>query len=383
MGHALQAEQGNQTQDFRPRPAMSFQYFNGLNYTLGNEDTSLELKLLPAKTGHVFSVAGSGSRVLPLLAKHPKQVTCVDLSNEQLYLTELRIESARCLEHSEFVAFWGYPPRSAERNERRVLFGRIELSTAADQFCRGLLEAKEWESILYEGRWEKTIARLSRINERITGKKGARLFDARTRSEHFNYLKEKFPWNAWAVLLYLLGNAVVFNALLYKGHFPRKNIPGSMSKFYLRALNRLFAKGPARRNFFLQLLFFGKIRFSEGNPVECDPMIFSEVKKGLAQTEIHYRLGDAIGEAQKVPEAIDYFSFSDVPSYFSGRVERTFLQQIWPRLAPKSLVVWRNYLHVPEETDTSGYENVRGYYRRAIDHEKVQMYLVDVYRRSA
>ena len=362
---------------------MSVDYFNHLNYTLGNEDTALELALLPREAGHVFSVAGSGSRILPLLAKQPKQVTCVDVSQAPLYLAELRIESARALEHAEFLAFWGYPPRQADPKARQALFGRIELSAAAHRFCRGLFETNRWESVLYEGRWEKTFAKLSRIVRKITGKRGIGLFDAKTRSEHLKYLKEKFPRKAWSATVFLLGNVVVFNALLYKGQLPKKNTSGGMYRFYIKAFDRLFEQGPARENFFLQLVFLGKIRFSEGNPVECDPEVFAEMKKGLSRVEIRYRLGDVIGEAQKSPEPIGFFSFSDVPSYFSGRAEKMFLQQIAPGLAPGALVVVRNYLHVPKGTDTSGYENVTSSYRRAIDQEKVQMYLIDIYRRRA
>ncbi|NBW81737.1 DUF3419 family protein, partial [bacterium] len=76
---------------------MSSAYFNTLNYSLANEDTALELGILPEQRRHVLSVAGSGARVLPLFAKSPQRLTCVDLSQEQLFLTELRIESARVL----------------------------------------------------------------------------------------------------------------------------------------------------------------------------------------------------------------------------------------------------------------------------------------------
>ena len=361
---------------------MNFQYFKQLNYTMANEDTSLELELLPSKAGHVFSVAGSGSRVLPLLAKHPRKVTCVDLSQEQLYLTELRMESARRLEHSEFLAFWGYPPRIAKPKERKEFFEKFHLSLPAYGFCLSLFETKQWESILYEGKWEKAFAKISRIIRKMTGSKGSGFFEAKTPSEHFQYLEEKFPNKAWSLAVFLLGNAVVFNTLLYKGQYPKKNIPGSMYRFYHNSFDRLFAQGQARGNFFLQYLFLGEIRFSEGNPVECDPKVFAEVKKGLEQTEIHYCLGDICKQAQKVQEPIDFFSFSDVPSYFCKDQEKTFLQQISPSLAPGALVIVRNYLHVPEGTDTAGYENVTDFYHNAIDLEKMQVYLIDVYRRT-
>ena len=59
---------------------MAEKYFNSLNYTIGNEDASLELAVLPEKAQHVFTVAGSGSRIIPLLSKNPLRLTCVDSS---------------------------------------------------------------------------------------------------------------------------------------------------------------------------------------------------------------------------------------------------------------------------------------------------------------
>ena len=89
---------------------MSFEYFSKkLNYTLANEDTATELAILPRGLKHVVAVAGSGGRVLPLFAQNPQHVSCVDLSLEQLMLTELRIAAAQVLQHSEFLSFFGYP----------------------------------------------------------------------------------------------------------------------------------------------------------------------------------------------------------------------------------------------------------------------------------
>jgi S-adenosylmethionine-diacylglycerol 3-amino-3-carboxypropyl transferase len=46
---------------------MAQKYFTGLNYTLGNEDTSVEIGLVAKfKPKSIFSVCGSGGRALPL-----------------------------------------------------------------------------------------------------------------------------------------------------------------------------------------------------------------------------------------------------------------------------------------------------------------------------
>jgi S-adenosylmethionine-diacylglycerol 3-amino-3-carboxypropyl transferase len=362
---------------------MANAYFSTLNYTLANEDTRLELRLLediPAR--HVLTVAGSGGRVLPLLAAAPRLVTCVDLAQEQLWLTELRIESARALEHREFLAFWGYPPEAASADRRRELFSRIRLSPAAHEFSKRLFEAGQWSSVLYEGRWERTFAKLARVNRRLTGRRGAALFEARTLQEQRDYLRGRFPRLAWEAVLFILGNATVFNALLYRGSFPRKNLRTSSRRFYVDAFDRLLERGLARENFFLQLAFFGEIRFAEGNPVECDAGVFARAKAGLKEATIRYVLADAVHAARESPEPIDFLSFSDVPSYFSGDLEREFLQRIRPRIAPGGRVVVRNYLRVPEHADRTGYEQVASRYQQAIDEEKVQMYCVDVWQRS-
>ena len=44
-----------------------------------------------------MAVAGSGGRVLPLLARRPRRLTCVDICRPQLFLTELRVEALRAL----------------------------------------------------------------------------------------------------------------------------------------------------------------------------------------------------------------------------------------------------------------------------------------------
>ena len=40
-------------------------YFERLNYALGDEDTALEFAILPPRARHVVGVAGSGGRLLP------------------------------------------------------------------------------------------------------------------------------------------------------------------------------------------------------------------------------------------------------------------------------------------------------------------------------
>ncbi len=97
-------------------------FFNKLNYTLANEDTKLEYDLLDEGTNHVLTIAGSGSRVLPLFAKKPKKISIADYSAEQLALTNTRIESVRQLTYPQFLAFWGYPTEEKMSVDQRKAY---------------------------------------------------------------------------------------------------------------------------------------------------------------------------------------------------------------------------------------------------------------------
>lgn len=364
---------------------MSSSYFNTLNYSMANEDTALEHGLLEFDSPHLLSVAGSGGRILPLLAKRPKRVTCVDLVEEQLYLTQLRMESARVLDFEQFLSFWGYPPYDqTDPTIRRDLFKKIKLSSGAKAFFETYFRQNDWQTILYDGKWERTFAKLARINHKITGKRGADLFEILDPQEHRDYLKKSFPHLAWNTVLFLLGNAAVFNKLLYGGAFPKKNFKGSHFSFYRTCFDRLLNhQDVARKNFFLQYLFFGKIRYAEGNTIEANPEVFKNIKAGLEGTEIIYRQGNVIEQIEEASEPVSFVSLSDVPSYFTGDLEKNFLQRTACNLKPNAKVVVRNYLHTPENTDLTGFENVSSQYQSLIDQEKVGVYSVDIFQFGA
>jgi S-adenosylmethionine-diacylglycerol 3-amino-3-carboxypropyl transferase len=133
-----------------------------------------------------------------------------------------------------------------------------------------------------------------------------------------------------------------------------------------------------RYNYLLQLLFLGKLQFPEGNPFECEPRIFALAKKGALQADITYVHGDIVSEIAKNKNPIDFVSFSDVPSYFSGNMEKTFLLKIRKGLAQNCRVVIRYYLHKAENTDTSGYKDTTQHYREFIKRERTQMYSIQI-----
>ncbi|NMO18462.1 DUF3419 family protein [Pyxidicoccus fallax] len=350
-----------------------------LNYSLGDEDTSVELAALPDRARHVVAIAGSGGRVLPLLARSPGKLTCVDISSPQLALTELRLAALRALEHEEYTGFLGYPPRAMTPASREQCFRRLALSTPARSSLERLFEASGWAPIAYLGRFEKTMATLSRVNRLMTGQAGQRLFEATDLEAQRAYLASSFPHARFRMVLALLGNAAVLNSLLYKGEFPKKNLPGSAYGIYRGIFDRLFHQAPARESYFLQLIFFGQLRHAEGNPIECDPDVYARARRALEETEVSYVRGDVLEVVRQTGGTVDFLSLSDVPTFFKGPLEQDFLQRLRPGLAPDARVVTRGHLRVPRP-DTSGFELLSPAFKEAMDMERTQLWQIQIYR---
>ncbi|MCK6594741.1 MAG: DUF3419 family protein [Bacteriovoracaceae bacterium] len=360
---------------------MAQKYFNSLNYTLGNEDTTLEVEMIKKlKPQSIFSVCGSGGRSLPLINEKTKTITLCDLSKYQLALAELRHVTYKKLSHQDFLVFWGYCPfgETDYSRKRKELFHSLELAADTKKFFEELFLEIDYQSVLYLGKWEKTFKVLASICKVLLGQKVIdKLFSFHSIEDQKRYYETEFPQAKWKLVLFLLGNKSVFNALLYKGDFIKKNDPQTHFQYYFSAFDRLFTTVLARESFFLNLCFFGKIRFHEGNPIESSSETHERIKNSDAQ--VSFYSSDMIQYLSSGKNKYDFLSLSDVPSYFGGDLEKSFLQQIKSSLNPGAIVVIRYYLRICD-TDINGYKDVTNDYADLLRHEKVQMYKVNIYQ---
>lgn len=353
-------------------------YFSALNYSLGDEDPSVEVSVLPPDSKHVMCIAGSGTRVVPLLARKPRILTCVDILPEQLALTELRIEAIRCLRHEEFMQLMGYDMANSSPRVREALFERVQLSAAARTLLQAMFSRNGWAPIIYIGKFEQMLMTLSKLFRLVAGQKILRMFDCWSVGEQRQYFASPvFPAWRWNAALFLFGNATVLNALLYGGDFPRKNVPGSAYSVYKKIFANLFSNVVCRQSFFLQMLLLGELRFPSGALPEADAEFFEQAKQSLAGTRIAYVQGD-IGQAMMdAAEPVDFLSLSDVPSFFDHERERTFLQQVRGYLKDAGRVVFRGHMRMAQP-DTRGYADITGDYLDAVRAEKTQLWNVRV-----
>ncbi len=362
---------------------MTQKYFQALNYTLGNEDTTLEYEMVKKlQPKEVFAVTGAGSRSLPLLQKSVVSLNCVDVSINQLYLTELREKTILKLSLDQYKMFWGfYPYRDNENKDmRRDIFSDLGLSLGAADYFNTFFEDQDWISPLYQGKWEKTFILFSKMVPNVLGPKAQGIFEHFDRVSQTKYYQTQFPMNRWKFLLTILGNKSMFNALLYKGDFIQKNIPETHFQFYFNAFERLMTVNLARESFFLNLCFKGAIGSEDANTIETKERCFKDMKESLESgSKVNY-LNKDILSAVKSLKNLDFVSLSDVPSYFTGDLEKNFLQDFLPSIAKGGIVVIRYYLRICE-ADESGYEDVTVEYTDLIRQEKVQMYKIKVLKK--
>lgn len=356
-------------------------YFTELNYSLGDEDSAVEYHLLPHGARRVAAVAGSGGRILPLLAKRPERLCCFDILKEQLHLTRLRVESVRAFELEEFAAFWGYPPVPMAPKERMNRFRSLPLPRDAAESLGALLERHRWTEIIYIGRFERMFSLLARINQVFTGRAGSGLFDCATVEDQIEYLNSSFPDLRWRMVLALIANSTFLNSILYKGDFPRKNIPGSTYANFRGIYERIFRGIRVKESFFAQLSFFGQLVTREAGLMEVAPDIFHSIKHAIQHTQVEYVHGDIVHEIASRREDYSFVSLSDVPSFLPPASAALYLRDIRPGLSPGAVVVARGNLRVivPQ---TPGYEDISGSLSELCRREKTQLWHINAFRRS-
>jgi S-adenosylmethionine-diacylglycerol 3-amino-3-carboxypropyl transferase len=361
---------------------MESEYFRDLNYTLTNEDSLLERSVLPDSCAHAWVVCGSGGRVIPLLKRGLRRLTVVDLSFPQLALCELRLALVRTLEHSDFLRFFAYPGvPGLSAKERESVFMDLELRPESRRYLEDRLRRSGFSSPLLEGRWERTFIGFSKLARVIMGSaRIERLFACTGPSEQAELVRNEWSGLRWKTLIALAGNARTFNSLLYSGDFPTNNTGSGYVGYYHRAFDRLFAQGPARDNFFLQLTLLGELRFAGGLPPETDREIYLEAREALNGIELDWVEGDLVKGLERA-RGVEFVSFSNVASYFKPPVEQEFLQKIAPGLVPGARVVLRHYLHRPEGLGRGGFQDITPDFRGPIERERMQMYEVEVLER--
>lgn len=321
------------------------EYFQNLTYTLSNEDSRVEFLLCRDSLDAILAVGGSGSRVLPLLARDPKRLDIVDRSVEQLALIELRIAAAKALSRDEFLFFMGYrgglPDDSTADADRGALLGRMPLTDATRRFWLDRERAWKPRGFIFLGRWEAHFLKLSRIFRDVLRIDARPIFEAHSLEEQAELFRQQFNPLVLRAFVRIAASEFVFSRFLYKGD--QNAVSPPPAAFIEQEFTRLFTRTLVRKNYFLQLLFFGAILHEEGLPLETRADVLALVRH--ASSDIHYRHDDLVTVLRERP--YDFISMSDALSSLSDREAQAVLKSLAREMRPGSRLAARSFLKRP------------------------------------
>ncbi len=351
-----------------------------LHYSIGDEDNRLEWSLLRRRAHHVVAAAGSGARLLPLLARRPQRLTALDLSPVQLALTRLRIAALSEWTHEEYCAFFGYPPHAMSPEQRRSLFDYLPLDANTRALLRPQFEANGWTEVAYYGHFEQSLIATSRLVRVMLGPARRCLFEAQGIEDQRRILREEFPWRRWQMVLALICEDDELRDCLSHGAFAEPELREQAYAHFDRLFRHLFHNTLIRESFFLQLLVLGRIEYPEGLPTEAHPLIFEAARDALCETELSIVEGDLI-EWLACHDGVDFVSMCDVSAVLDPEREASFLDDIHGSLLPGSRVITRRHAPVGQ-SHAAGYHLAVDDHRSVLEAESTQLWEVAVYDRE-
>jgi S-adenosylmethionine-diacylglycerol 3-amino-3-carboxypropyl transferase len=325
---------------------MSEVYFHGLNYSLANEDTWVEYKLAPENAHSIFTVCGSGSRAIPLLAKCPEELHIVDLSEAQLKLFRLRLAAIKKLSYQDYLYFLGYEPKSA-LSKRLELITQLDLSEDDLKFWQSFQEQWQNAGFIYLGKWERHFMMLGKLFQKLTFKSLLPLFATQDMNEQNEIIRKHWSDSLFKIYAKIVMNEWVANKLLYKGSFAgakdKKTMKVSAADHVSGEFSDLFKNTWVKSNYFLQLIFLNKVTFKEAFPAECDENIFNKIKNSTTQIFFYQ---ENLLDLLKV-KAHDFYSLSDTFSYMKDEDVSDFLDSLPEDIKPHTNMVIRTFMRSP------------------------------------
>lgn len=315
--------------------------FSQLNYTLANEDSSCERILVTPHT-KVACMAGSGSRLISLLAACPESICALDSSYQQILMSKFRLELMEQVEWNEYCSILGYPS-DLSPTQRTTLFNALIFSPDVSKFLAVQMQRRPDTLPIYWGVWEQSMIKNAQALKNILGAGFIKdLLDGMTLNQILNSPIKSMRYK---LALRMVGQAKFLAKTLSSKQLPQ--LPGEQDehKYYDKMIHRAFHSKEFRDNFFLHLLFTGKINSISAAPDEANPEVFRLAKRSLTTTNIQFCQTD-IRTANPL-SSFDFVFFSDVFSYLTDKEASDVLTVFAKQMTPQGLIVMRFYRSRP------------------------------------
>lgn len=240
------------------------------DFGLSQDDPSSELRALELEMGdRVLCIASAGEVPLEFLVKSDESVTidAIDISEPQLYLSNLKLQASRLLDGKEAAAFLGYQP--AGKSDRDKWFRQLVNDLPEN-------EAEFWQehpSILKKGpvhlgRYETYISLFAPLGRFLLGgrKRMLGLFECTSIEEQKKYFDHELRSGFLRGLF-----KIMFSRKLYKsGGISEKGLihmgEESIGRKFYRQFRGFCTDTPVRKNWLLQFVLFNRVIFDAALP---------------------------------------------------------------------------------------------------------------------
>lgn len=346
-------------------------YFRSFNYSLANEDSSVERALARDYHSPVV-IGGSGIRALSLLSPHFESLQVVDVSRFQILYARLQWELAQQLTYENFCQVMGYQDLSLALRVRQLkeLSFSSEVRQLLGRFPRIMIE----EGLIYGGRWESYLLKVSSLIRRTSRHDFSVYFETKDLSEQQHLFETCWPRKRLSLLMRLFANPVLMNRLLYRGQMAKASDENLIS-FLEGNFENVFRNFPLKKSFFHQLLFLGKLSYPEAYPLQTEiwPDLQSCAKK------VQFLSLDLLSAMESLPG--DFWSCSDVVSYFSAQDLHRLAEAMSLRLKWKipQRVVFRSFLRHPVLGPYPGWASRADLALEAADRDSTQLYRFQIF----
>lgn len=315
------------------------------NYGLSQEDALTEYRALDIRRGdRLVAIASAGEVPLNLTALEDLAIEAVDISRDQLLLARLKLGACRALEPAEAAAFLGFTEAPAAGRGR--LFNRVASFLGEDErrFWRGNMSAIE-RGAVRAGRFEQYLRKFSRFGLLVLGERKLRgLFERDTPVERRDYF-DRFLSTALVKALF----RAAFHPRVYRKrgiadegltHSGERDI----ADFFYGRFRDFCCATPARKNYYLQFVLWGRVLFPEALPEYLSP-------EGMAR--VGERYGNIVWREASIQEVLaerpagtfNKFHLSNIGDWMSRKDYAGLLTLLCNKAASASRAVAR-YIHL-------------------------------------
>ena len=287
---------------------------NIIHYANCWEDADVLMQALEPKSGSkILSIASAGDNSLALLSSDPEILIAIDLSQEQLYLTELKQIAIKNFERNEFLEFAGVIPG---RN-RIMMYDSI--STSLSNKARGFWFQNQdaiRNGIIFSGKFEHYFLLFRKyILPLVHSKKVTeQLFSIKSPEQQLAFYNKNWNTRRWRWLF------KIFFSKFVMGRFGRdpeflKQVDINVEEFIFNMSEKHLSDINCQRNYFLSMIMRGEYRIRL--PFYMREENYNVIKKNIEA--LHLQEG-YVQDAVKGGEKFEYMNLSNIFEYMPESV---------------------------------------------------------------